>query len=162
MSRLSTIGVPEAGSPGHASAPTLPNRAVHVQAALRRGGCVAQGARESLRVREPGQLNGPGDWRWSQCLRDCERMAPSVKTAARKATGLGTREGRGCRTLRRNATDGRNGSLLSWWVPFLDTVRLTVVQHYLLHVDSEPVCRPTEATEIRGAKGHKRTKCERL
>jgi hypothetical protein len=59
-------------------------------------------------------------------------------------------------------TDGRNGSLLSWWVPFLDTVRLTVVQHHLLHVDSEPVCRPTEATEIRGVKGHKRTKCERL
>jgi hypothetical protein len=64
----STIGVPEAGGPGHASAPTLPNRAVHVQAALRRGGRVARGARESLRAREPGQLNGPGGWRWSQCV----------------------------------------------------------------------------------------------
>ena len=50
--------------------------------------------RESPRTRQRGKLHGPGGWSRSQWTQERERRAQSVKTAARKVTGLGRREER--------------------------------------------------------------------
>ena len=77
-----------------------------------------------------------GVWGRSQCTKDRERMAPSVKTAARKATGIGTCEGRGCRTfgrmmyrvtvmVRQPFADRRryNGDIRAEWFKSVEKIR---------------------------------------